>query len=126
MKTVALYLRVSTDGQTVENQRLELEAAAARHGWEVAAVIADEGISGAKGRLQRPGFDRLQHRRQIIRLIGVVAVEQGDISGMRGGNRAIAPLVARHVVLKVVRVIWRARPEMAKHPVGLLKRRCGR
>lgn len=56
---VALYLRVSTDGQTVDNQRRELEAAAARHGWEVAAVFADEGISGSKGRDQRPGLDGL-------------------------------------------------------------------
>jgi DNA invertase Pin-like site-specific DNA recombinase len=33
MKQVALYLRVSTSGQTVTNQRQDLEAAAARHGW---------------------------------------------------------------------------------------------
>jgi DNA invertase Pin-like site-specific DNA recombinase len=36
-----LYLRVSTGEQTVENQRRELEAVAARHGWEIAAVFAD-------------------------------------------------------------------------------------
>jgi DNA invertase Pin-like site-specific DNA recombinase len=56
---VALYLRVSTDGQTVENQRRELLAVAARHGWEVVAEFADRGISGAKGREKRPGFDKL-------------------------------------------------------------------
>jgi hypothetical protein len=33
MKRVALYLRVSTSGQTVANQRQDLEATAARHGW---------------------------------------------------------------------------------------------
>src|SRR5215471_5318893 len=59
MKTVALYLRVSSDGQTVENQRLELQEAAARHRWRVVAEFVDHGISGAKGRDQRPGFDRL-------------------------------------------------------------------
>jgi DNA invertase Pin-like site-specific DNA recombinase len=32
-RRVALYLRVSTDGQTVENQRRELEAVAERHGF---------------------------------------------------------------------------------------------
>jgi DNA invertase Pin-like site-specific DNA recombinase len=58
-KRAAIYLRVSTDGQTVENQRLELEAAAQRHGWRVAATFADEGISGAKGRDKRPGLDKL-------------------------------------------------------------------
>ncbi len=30
-KRVALYVRVSTDGQSVENQKRELEAAAKRH-----------------------------------------------------------------------------------------------
>jgi DNA invertase Pin-like site-specific DNA recombinase len=59
MKTAAFYLRVSTDGQTVENQRLALEEAAARHRWRVIAEFVDRGISGAKGRDQRPGFDRL-------------------------------------------------------------------
>jgi DNA invertase Pin-like site-specific DNA recombinase len=58
-KTAALYLRVSTDGQSVENQRQELEQAAERHGWRVVATFADPGISGAKGRTQRPGLDKL-------------------------------------------------------------------
>jgi DNA invertase Pin-like site-specific DNA recombinase len=59
MRTVALYLRVSTGEQTVENQRRELAAAAERHGWRVTAEFVDEGISGAKGRDKRPAFDRL-------------------------------------------------------------------
>jgi DNA invertase Pin-like site-specific DNA recombinase len=59
MKRAAIYLRVSTDGQTVENQRRELKAAAKRHGWQVVETFADEGISGAKGRDKRPGLDKL-------------------------------------------------------------------
>jgi DNA invertase Pin-like site-specific DNA recombinase len=59
MKRVALYLRVSTTGQTVENQERELRAVAARAGWEIVTVFADSGISGAKGRDKRPGFDNL-------------------------------------------------------------------
>src|SRR5882724_2959911 len=59
IKRVALYVRASTDGQTVANQTRELEEAASRHGWQVVAVFADDGISGAKGRDQRPGFDAL-------------------------------------------------------------------
>ena len=59
MKRVALYLRVSTTDQTIENQRRELEAAATRHGWNVVSVFSDEGISGAKGRDKRPGLDNL-------------------------------------------------------------------
>jgi len=56
---VALYLRVSTDEQTVENQRRDLEAVAAQRGWEVVQIYDDNGISGAKGREYRRQFDRL-------------------------------------------------------------------
>ena len=59
VKRVALYLRVSTGEQTTENQRRELLAAAGRHGWDVVEVFEDAGFSGAKGRGQRPGLDRL-------------------------------------------------------------------
>ena len=59
-KRVALYARVSVDrAQTVENQLRDLQAVAVRLGWTVVAVFTDEGISGAKGREQRPGFDAL-------------------------------------------------------------------
>ena len=58
-KKVALYVRVSTDGQATDNQRQELEAVAGRHGWEVVHAFADRGISGAKGRDKRPAFDAL-------------------------------------------------------------------
>ena len=59
MKKVAIYARVSTDNQTVENQLRELQAVAQRNGWIVTAVHTDEGISGAKGRDKRPGYDAL-------------------------------------------------------------------
>lgn len=58
-KRVAFYLRVSTGEQTTANQRRELEAVAARAGWNVVAVFEDAGISGAKGREHRPGYDAL-------------------------------------------------------------------
>jgi DNA invertase Pin-like site-specific DNA recombinase len=56
---VAIYARVSTDGQSVDNQLRELMTVADRHGWEVAATYTDEGISGAKGRDRRPGLGAL-------------------------------------------------------------------
>jgi DNA invertase Pin-like site-specific DNA recombinase len=56
---VAIYARVSTTGQTVENQLRELQAVAARHGWEVAGVFRDQAISGSRGREKRPGLDKL-------------------------------------------------------------------
>ena len=58
-RRVGIYLRVSTDGQTTKNQRRELEAVAARSGWEIVGFYEDTGISGAKGRDKRPAFDRL-------------------------------------------------------------------
>ena len=58
-KRVALYLRVSTTGQTVENQRRELQAAAEARGWTVVAEYCDAGISGAKGRQDRPQLDAM-------------------------------------------------------------------
>ena len=59
-KRVAIYARVSTQaGQTVENQLRELHTVAARIGWVVVSIFVDEGISGAKGRDKRPGYDDL-------------------------------------------------------------------
>jgi DNA invertase Pin-like site-specific DNA recombinase len=58
-KRVAIYVRVSTDGQTTVNQQRELEAVAERHGWVVVEVFRDAGISGKNGREKRPGFDKL-------------------------------------------------------------------
>jgi DNA invertase Pin-like site-specific DNA recombinase len=58
-KRAAIYIRVSTDGQTVDNQRLELEQAAERAGWEIVDIYDDNGVSGAKSREQRKAFDRL-------------------------------------------------------------------
>lgn len=59
MTRAAIYLRVSTDGQTTENQRRELEAVAKAKGWSVVGVFEDSGISGSKGRDRRPGFDAM-------------------------------------------------------------------
>lgn len=59
MKRAALYLRVSTEGQTTENQRRDLEKLADLRGWQVAKVYEDAGISGSKGRESRPGLDEL-------------------------------------------------------------------
>jgi DNA invertase Pin-like site-specific DNA recombinase len=67
-RRVALYVRTSTDHQTVKNQERELAAVAERHGWDVVAVFKDQGISGAKGRDQRPGLDKLMQavtRREV-------------------------------------------------------------
>jgi DNA invertase Pin-like site-specific DNA recombinase len=55
----ALYLRVSTDQQTTENQRLVLTKLAERRGFEIVREYEDAGISGASGREKRPAFDAM-------------------------------------------------------------------
>jgi DNA invertase Pin-like site-specific DNA recombinase len=55
----AIYLRVSRDDQTTENQRLVLARVAGYRGWQIVQTYEDQGISGAKGRDQRPAFDAM-------------------------------------------------------------------
>ena len=58
MKRCVIYSRVSTSGQEVENQIRLLRQIAERKGYELVEVISDV-MSGAKGRKDREGFDRL-------------------------------------------------------------------
>src|SRR5262245_14208497 len=58
-RRAALYVRVSTDKQTVENQIAALHKIAEQRGWQVLATYSDNGISGAKTRKDRPGLDRM-------------------------------------------------------------------
>jgi len=58
-KRAAIYARVSTDGQTTENQLRELRLVAERNGWPIVQEFVDQGVSGAKGREERPAFDAL-------------------------------------------------------------------
>ena len=89
-KRVGIYLRVSTarGGQSVENQRRALREACRRRGWQIVAEFSDEGISGAKGREKRPGFDDL-HKAITRRQIDIVAAWSVDRLG-----RSLQDLVA--------------------------------
>jgi DNA invertase Pin-like site-specific DNA recombinase len=58
-KRAAIYVRVSTDKQTIENQVTALRQIAERRGWQVVEQYSDAGISGAKGRDGRPGLDQM-------------------------------------------------------------------
>jgi DNA invertase Pin-like site-specific DNA recombinase len=58
-RRVALYVRVSTDGQSTALQRRDLVQACKHRGWVVTEVYEDAGVSGAKGREGRPAFNRL-------------------------------------------------------------------
>jgi len=59
MTNVAIYARVSTDGQSVNSQLAELREVAERRGWRIVHEYTDKGISGAKGRDQRPALDAI-------------------------------------------------------------------
>lgn len=58
-KRVAIYTRVSTSNQSVENQRHDLRGVVEARHWHVAKEYTDEGISGSKGRGERPALDAL-------------------------------------------------------------------
>ncbi len=58
-KKVAIYARVSTTQQTVQNQLDALREVAGRSGYSIVEEFVDEGISGAKGRVDRPALDRM-------------------------------------------------------------------
>lgn len=97
MKRVAIYVRVSTDQQTVENQLRVLGDIAQRSGWTIVHTFADQGISGAKSRDQRPGFDALLKAvaRREIDLVAAWSVDRlgrslsdlvGFLSDLQGQN----------------------------------------
>ncbi|HXS06272.1 MAG TPA: recombinase family protein [Rhizomicrobium sp.] len=77
-KRVCLYVRVSTDHQTVENQILELTAIAERRGWQIVATYSDAGISGAKGRDKRPGLDQMlnEAKRRKFDVVMTAAIDR--------------------------------------------------
>jgi DNA invertase Pin-like site-specific DNA recombinase len=76
-KRVALYVRVSTDDQSTESQKAELQAWAERAGHFVVKVFEDHGISGAKGRDKRPAFDALL-KAAVRREFDMLAVWSSD------------------------------------------------
>ena len=60
MHKAVIYSRVSTlNGQNTDNQVRILREVAEKKGLEVVQELSDEGISGAKGRTERQGFNEL-------------------------------------------------------------------
>jgi DNA invertase Pin-like site-specific DNA recombinase len=94
----AIYLRVSTDDQTTENQERELRAAADRAGHEIVAVYRDDGISGSKGRDRRPGFDDL-HKAAARRQFDIVMVWSVDRL-----SRSLQDLIAFMMELRSLKI----------------------
>ncbi len=52
----AIYLRVSTEEQDEENQRVACERVAQTRGWEIAEVYRDR-LSGYREEVERPGYE---------------------------------------------------------------------
>ena len=57
IKKCAIYARVSTPDQCIDNQLYDLRIFAQQRGYEVAAEYTDVGVSGSKAR--RPGLDAM-------------------------------------------------------------------
>jgi DNA invertase Pin-like site-specific DNA recombinase len=57
-KRCGIYLRVSREDQTTDNQRIELERVAEQRGWDVMEIYLDHAVSGK--REHRPALDRLR------------------------------------------------------------------
>ena len=58
-KRVAVYARVSTLDQTVDNQLLELRDHCSKMGWEIVKEYTDKGLSGTLSRDKRPALNSL-------------------------------------------------------------------
>jgi DNA invertase Pin-like site-specific DNA recombinase len=58
-KRVCIYARVSTSQQTTENQIQALREVAERSGYEIVKIYSDDGISGSKGREDRPALNQM-------------------------------------------------------------------
>ena len=58
-KKVAIYTRVSTLDQTIDNQLIELRDHCSKMGWEIVKEYIDEGLSGTLSRDKRPAFNEM-------------------------------------------------------------------
>jgi DNA invertase Pin-like site-specific DNA recombinase len=59
VRKVAIYTRVSTLDQTIDNQLIELRDHCSRMGWEITKEYSDEGLSGTLSRDKRPALNSL-------------------------------------------------------------------
>ena len=77
MKYAFAYLRVSTEEQTVQNQKLALEKWAQLNGYLILDYFEDPAISGKIPATQRRGF---QEMLELVRVAGVDAILVYELS----------------------------------------------
>jgi DNA invertase Pin-like site-specific DNA recombinase len=75
IKRVAIYARVSTDGQSVDLQLAELNEFISRRGWQLVGEYVDRGVSGSQE--SRPALNRLMNDAKQ-RKLDVIAVWKLD------------------------------------------------
>lgn len=77
-RLAVIYARVSTPTQNPTNQLCELQDVARRMNWKVIEELVDHGISGAKGREERPAFERLIQlvRRQQVEVVMTWSIDR--------------------------------------------------
>jgi putative DNA-invertase from lambdoid prophage Rac len=102
-KRAALYLRVSSDEQSYENQRPDVERIASARGWTVVETFA-ENASAAKA---RPEFDRMMAdaHRGAFDVVIVWALDRFGRS-MVGNMAAVLQLDRLGVAVVSVRETW--------------------
>jgi hypothetical protein len=111
IKRIAIYARTSTaDNQTTENQIRELQAVAARHGWTVAGIFDDNGISGATPRESRPAMKWL---------LKAVARREIDMVAAWAVDRLGRSLMPSDTLIRAARIIISLRRGMARRAVPL-------
>lgn len=69
---VGLYLRVSTEEQTIETQILDLKAYCDRQGWQIVGMWSDV-LSGSKKK--RPGIDKMIDEAPFLEVDAIVTVK---------------------------------------------------
>src|SRR5687767_6218439 len=77
MKYAFAYLRVSTEEQTVQNQKLALEKWAQSNNYQILDFFEDSAVSGKVPATQRRGF---QEMLELVKMTGVDAVLVYELS----------------------------------------------
>jgi DNA invertase Pin-like site-specific DNA recombinase len=102
---VALYLRVSTEEQDLDQQRAALEAEVLRRGWQLVEVFAEK-ASGANA--ARPELSRLKRNAALNRFKTVLVWDTSRL----GRDLLSCALVARELWSRGVGIVSYTQPEI--------------
>ena len=75
MKYAFAYLRVSTEEQTVQNQKLVVEKWAQENNYQILDIFEDPAVSGRVPATQRRGFEEMLELVRITRIDAVLVYE---------------------------------------------------